>query len=141
MNWLTFWGPFALTVLSNVLYHNIAKWTPISLNPMLGLGVTYLVSFVICVIGYYFSGGVIRQDIQALNWVSVAWGIVLVGIEVGYLLLYRAGWEISLAPLMVNVTGAVILIAIGVGLYNESLTMKQGIGIIFCLLGFFLVRV
>ena len=92
-------------------------------------------------IGYYFSGGVIRQDIQALNWVSVAWGIVLVGIEVGYLLLYRAGWEISLAPLMVNVTGAVILIAIGVGLYNESLTMKQGIGIVFCLLGFFLVRV
>ena len=141
MNWLTFWGPFALTVLSNVLYHNIAKWTPISLSPMLGLGVTYLVSFVICVIGYYFSGGVIRQDIQVLNWVSVAWGIVLVGIEVGYLLLYRAGWEISLAPLMVNVTGAVILIAIGVGLYNESLTMKQGIGIIFCLLGFFLVRV
>jgi len=63
-----------------------------------------------------------------------------VGIEVGYLLLYRAGWEISLAPLMVNVTGALILIAIGVGLYHESITIKQGIGIIFCFIGFFLVR-
>lgn len=57
-----------------------------------------------------------------------------------YLLLYRAGWEISLAPLMVNVSAALILIALGVGLYNESLTIKQGIGIIFCLIGFFLVR-
>ena len=86
MSGLAFWGPFALTVLSNVLYHNIAKWTPVSLSPMLGLGVTYFVSFVLCVIGYYFTGGGIRNDIQDLNWVSFAWGVVLVGIEAGYLL-------------------------------------------------------
>ena len=40
MSGLTYWGPFVLVVVSNVLYHNIAKWTPITLSPMLGLSIT-----------------------------------------------------------------------------------------------------
>ena len=140
MTGLTYWGPFVLVVVSNVLYHNIAKWTPITLSPMLGLSITYLISFLLCIAAYVYTGSPFRQDIQELNWASVVWGIVLVGIEFGYIFLYRAGWEISIAPIMINITCAIILIAIGIFVYNESLSLKQGIGILCCFAGLYLIR-
>lgn len=87
-----------------------------------------------------FTGSPFRQDIQELNWASVVLGIVLVGIEFGYILLYRAGWEISIAPIMINITCAIILITIGIFVYNESLSVKQGIGILCCFACLYLIR-
>lgn len=137
---ITYWFPFILIVSANICYHNIAKWMPITLPPFLALSITYLISFLFCAATYLYTGNSIRQDIHTLNWASFIWGIILVAIEFGYILLYRAGWKISLAPLLINVTGAILLSLIGVFFYKEILSLKQIIGILFCFLGLYLLH-
>ena len=64
----------------------------------------------------------------------------LVAVEFGYILLYRAGWKISIASLLANVSVALLLAGIGVLLYKDILLPRQIIGIILCLAGIFFLR-
>lgn len=137
---LAYWTPFAIVIIGNLLYHNIARITPITIPPFLALSVTYLVSFLLSALTYTFTCQSFRQDIQTLNLASIAWGVALVAIEFGYILLYRVGWKVSTASLMVNITGAVLLAIIGMLFYKEILSLKQIIGIALCMLGIFFLR-
>ena len=61
------------------------------------------------------------------------------GLEIGYILLYRAGWKISSGALVANICLAFILIVIGALLYKEQITLRQVLGIGFCVVGLVLV--
>ncbi|MDN5308232.1 MAG: hypothetical protein PWP16_1595, partial [Eubacteriaceae bacterium] len=63
-----------------------------------------------------------------------------VGIELGYLFLYRSGFKISSSSLIANITVAILLIIIGVFLYHEQISIKQLLGISLCLGGLLLVK-
>lgn len=134
------WLPFLIVVAGNVGYHIIAKSTPAAAPPFLSLSITYLVSFLLCAAAYLFTGATLRHDLPALNWACFAWGIALVAIEFGYLLLYRSGWKISMASLTVNITVAILLALIGVLFYKDLLLPRQCIGIALCLLGIFFLH-
>lgn len=134
------WLPFLIVVAGNVGYHIIAKSTPAAAPPFLSLSITYLVSFLLCAAAYLFTGPTLRHDLPALNWACFAWGIALVAIEFGYLLLYRSGWKISIASLTVNITVAILLALIGVLFYKDLLLPRQCIGIALCLLGIFFLH-
>lgn len=118
----------------------IAKATPVTAPPFLALSMTYLVSFLLCAAAYVVTGPSLRQDLQTINWASAAWGLTLVAVEFGYILLYRAGWKISIASLLANVSVALLLAGIGVLLYKDILLPRQIIGIILCLAGIFFLR-
>lgn len=75
-----------------------------------------------------------------MNWASAAWGVTLVVVEFGYILLYRAGWKISMASLMINITVALLLAGLGVLFYKEILLPRQVVGIILGLLGIFFLH-
>jgi hypothetical protein len=63
----------------------------------------------------------------------------VVSLELGFLLVYRAGWQVSVAALYSNVAVGVLLIPIGMLLYRETLTMSQGAGIVFAVVGLVLM--
>ena len=113
----------------------VAKATPSAAPPFLALSVTYLVSFLLCAAAYVVTGPSLRQDLHTLNWASAAWGLTLVAVEFGYILLYRTGWKISTASLLANVSVALLLAGIGVLFYKDVLLPRQIIGIILCLAG------
>ncbi|KPK94333.1 MAG: hypothetical protein AMJ88_04150 [Anaerolineae bacterium SM23_ 63] len=75
------------------------------------------------------------EMIKKVNWVSIALGIAIVGVEVGYLLAYRAGWQISLGAIVSNVAVAVLLLPIGILLFREKLSTVNYVGIVLCVLG------
>lgn len=137
---LMYWIPLLIVVVGNIGYHMIAKATPVTAPPFLALSMTYLVSFLLCAAAYVVTGPSLRQDLQTINWVSAAWGLTLVAVEFGYILLYRAGWKISIASLLANVSVALLLAGIGVLLYKDILLPRQIIGIILCLAGIFFLR-
>lgn len=60
--------------------------------------------------------------IQKLNWVSFAQrlGLAIAGAEVATLLAYRAGWELSLLAIMVNVVASLVLVILGVIFFKIS---------------------
>ncbi len=132
-----------LAALSSVMYHVIQKVTPSNANPALALFVTYGVSMLGCLVllaALYPLKGGLAQEIKRLNWASIALGFSLIGLELGALLAYRAGWNLSLASMVINVTAALLLIPIGLLLFKEKLTLTSALGIVFCLVGLILIN-
>ncbi len=66
-------------------------------------------------------------------------GAAIVGLEFGYICIYRAGWKMSVASLVANISLACVLLVVGLLLYREALTLKQAIGMGLCAVGMILI--
>ncbi|EOS70955.1 hypothetical protein C818_00963 [Lachnospiraceae bacterium MD308] len=129
--------PIALVVLSNVVYQICAKSIPDGVNPFAALTVTYTVGVVFSAVMYFISNrhGNLIQEYRKLNWAPFAFGVILVGLEVGWIYAYKAGWQVSTASIMQSAFLAVALIFVGWILYHETLTWNKLVGVAICLLG------
>jgi uncharacterized membrane protein len=132
-----------LAVLSNLLYNVLMKLTPSGANPALALTVSYLVALGLSstVLWVFFPLQTsLRQAFQQLNWTSVAVGVVIVGIELGFLLAYRTGWKISLLQIIVSATVTLLLVPIGLIAFKERMSWVNVAGVVLCLVGLMLVN-
>lgn len=129
--------PLALVVLSNAIYHTCAKSMPGDINPLASLTVTYLVSAVVCGILFFAlnkDANLIREY-GKLNWVPFVFGIVIVGLEAGYIYAYKAGWPVSTASIVQSSFLAVALIFVGALFFRETITWNKIVGVVICLVG------
>lgn len=131
-----------LIVGSNVLYHICQKATPQKANPVIALLVTYITAIVITVVvfAFYKTEKTFIQSVKQLNWSSLALGVAIIGLEMGYLMAYRAGWNISIGSLVANIILAILLIPIGIIFYNEGFEIRKLLGVILCIIGLVLVN-
>ena len=81
----------------------------------------------------------IIAEVSKTNWTALALGIAIVALEFGYICIYRAGWKISVATLIANISLACVLMIVGVLLYKETISLKQIIGIIISAIGLVLM--
>ena len=134
---LTYVWPIALVVLSNTVYQVCAKSMPKDLNPLASLTVTYLLAAAASAALYFIlnPGGNLLKAYDRLNWVPFAFGIVIVGLEVGWIYAYKAGWQVSTASVVQGAALAVALIFVGFLLYHEALTWNKVVGVVICLVG------
>ena len=134
--------PIALVVLSNTLYQVCAKSVPEGMNPLASLTVTYLVGAAVSCAMYYIlnRNADLLKEIRLTNWAPIVLGIVIVGLEVGFIYAFRAGWQISMAQIVSSAVLAVILIFVGYTLYHEAITWNKIVGIIICLAGLALIN-
>jgi len=51
------------------------------------------------------------------------YGITIVGLEVGFIQMYRAGWNISIGSLVANIILAVVLIIVGLLIYKDNISI------------------
>lgn len=86
--------PLGLVVLSNVFYQICAKEVPEKMNPLASLTFTYLVGAVVSLILFYIMNkdASILKEYQKMNWAPWILGVVIVGLEVGYIYAYKAGF-------------------------------------------------
>lgn len=129
--------PIALVVISNIIYQICAKSQPESLNPLASLTVTYVVAAVASGILYFAlnpDANLVREY-RRLSWAPFALGVVIVGLETGFLYAYKAGWQVSTASLVQSAFLSVALIFVGFLLYHEAITWNKIVGIAFCLIG------
>ena len=134
--------PIALVVLSNTLYQVCAKSVPDGINPLASLTVTYLVGAVVSCTMYYIlnrNANLVRE-LRMLNWAPFVLGVAIVGLEVGFIYAFRAGWQISVAQIVTSAILAVILIFVGYLLYHEAITWNKIVGIVICLAGLILIN-
>lgn len=134
--------PIALVVLSNVVYQICAKSVPNGLNPFAALAVTYSVGAVASVILYFILGKSpnLFKELGKINWAPFVLGLVIVGLEVGFIYAYKAGWTISTASLVQGCALAIILIFVGFLFYKEALTWNKLVGVVVCLIGLFFIN-
>ncbi len=136
-----FYLSISLTILSNVFYHIFQKFIPRNVNPFVALAMTYGVAMIICLVLAFLS--VDRSfsiSIRQLNWATFALSLAIVGLETGFLLAYRAGWNISLGALVSNVVVALILVPVGLLLFKERVSLVNFIGIVVCIVGLVMVN-
>lgn len=138
--WYMLW-PIALIVLSNVFYNIVTKITPSDGNAFLSLTVTYIAAALCAFCMYLLSGdrSGIGMDFAKLNWTSFALGVVVVGLEFGYIHVYRAGWNVNVAPLVANICLACALLVVGFVLFKEAVSMRQILGFAVCVGGLVLL--
>ena len=140
---LSYVWPIALVVLSNTLYQVCAKSVPEGMNPLASLTVTYLIGTVVSCALYYILNrdANLRREIRLTNWAPVVLGVVIVGLEVGFIYAFRAGWQVSAAQIVSSAMVAVIMIFVGYLLYHEAITWNKIAGIIICLAGLVLINI
>jgi len=115
---------------STALYHLFQKITPANANPPLALIVTYLSAAIICLglFPFYPLKNGLGAAVRQLNWASV-------GLEVGFLLAYRSGWNISLAAIVANAAVALILVPLGLLFFKDKVTPINLVGVLVCIVG------
>ena len=132
-----FYFSITLAIVSSALYHFIAKSTPSNVNFTVSLLVTYAVAFVVTLAGFFFfpvKNGVIAE-IKQLNWASIGLAIAIVGIEFGFLLTYRSGWNLGIAAVLVNVVASLMLVPVAIYIFKDNISWINILGILVCLAG------
>lgn len=127
------------------LHQICTKGVPENMNPFASLIITYLVGAAVAFIMFLILGDSrdILTELKKANWTSFVLGIVLVGLEVGFIYAYKAGWKVSAAQIVTSSILGVILIIVGyvgyVG-YKEAITWNKIVGVIVCLAGLGLIN-
>ena len=132
----------SLAIVCTVAYHLVLKLTPAGANPLLSLLVTYLlVSTAFAAILWLSPGGFEwRSELRQLNWTALALAVAIVGLDLGFVMLYRSGFEVSLGALVTQSAAALLLLAIGVVAFREQLSAANLAGLVLCLAGLWLIN-
>ena len=127
----------ALLIVSNTVYQICAKSVPEGMNAFASLTVTYLVGAVASLILFFGleKDGNLLREYQKMNWAPAVLGVVVVGLEVGWIYAYKAGWPVSTGFIVQSAFLAVALLAVGYFLYRETLTWNKIVGVVICLIG------
>ena len=135
-------GPLLLVVGGSVMYHVAAKSVPKTLEPLAALVGVYATALVASLVAYALA----RRGSTPMH-VSTMWhptvaavGLGVLMIELGFLLIYRAAWPVSIASVMMNGIVAVLLLPIGAALFGEPITAVRVAGVVLCLLGLSLLQ-
>ena len=133
--------PILIIVASNVVYNVCAKSTPAEVNAFASLCVTYAVAAAVCFVMFFITAKERRlaPAFSQVNWSAAVLGLVIVGLEVGYILAYRNGWKMNLVSVTANIILAVALVAVAAVFYRETITARQIAGIAVCIGGLLLI--
>ena len=136
-----FYLPFVLTVAGMLFYHISQKSIPRDMNPFLVTMLAYVVGIVFCGVCAlaYPSRKTFAESLKETNWAVITLGVAAAAIELGFLLAYRAGWRISVAAVATNAAVTVMLIPIGIIVFKDHLSLRNILGLIFCIAGLALV--
>ena len=137
-----FYFSITLAICSSALYHFVAKSTPSNVNFSVSLLVTYAVAFTVTLLTFFFfpaKDGVIAE-LKKLNWASIGLAVAIVGIEFGFLLVYRAGWQLGIAAVLTNVVASLILLPVAVFFFKDKISWVNIAGIFICLIGLIMLN-
>ncbi|WP_407454627.1 EamA family transporter [Methanobrevibacter sp.] len=142
MNWNLIW-PILMVIISNTFYNISLKSMPSDVNPFGALMVTYFVAAIITAIVFMFAIGQsdVGAEISKVNWTYILLALAIVGMEVGYVFVFRAGWQVSSASVVVNISIACVLLIVGYLLYKENISIRQIFGILACMFGLILINI
>lgn len=133
--------PIAMILFGGVLYQVSQKAIAKEVFPLHAIIIAYLAGIIVCGLFAVFvsTDSTFWQAIKESNWAVYTVGIGAAFIEIGFLLAYRMGWNLSSTSLMVNIAIAVLLIPVGIILFQERLSVSQGVGIALCIIGLILL--
>lgn len=125
--------PLLLIVLSSFGYHICQHRVSATVSPLSVLIISYAVALLLSLAGIVTTGQTMSLD--SLTWSNILLGFSILGIELGFLLAYQRGWQLSSIPLIVNGTVACLLYLVGWQVYKEKISWCHSVGIFMVMLG------
>lgn len=134
---LSYIWPVALIIISNIIYQVCAKSVPEHMDPFASLTVTYIVGALISAVLYCVTNKSVHiiREYTKLNWAPFVLGLIIVGLEAGYIFAYKKGWPVSTTATVQSAFLAVALIVLGFVAYHEKITWNKAVGVAMCLAG------
>ena len=128
--------PIMIAVAANVFYHVASKSIPAEQNAFMGLVVNYATAlFVSAILFFLMPHEKILIEAARSNWACILMGLSITGVEVGFVMIYRAGGELSTASLVVNILIALAMLFVGGFFYHEQISLRKIFGAVLCLAG------
>ncbi len=134
--------PLAVIVLSNVVYQICAKGIPPKMNAYASMTVTYAVATLFSAAAFFLSAKDknIFKEFSHVNWATLVLGIVITGLEVGFIFAYKAGWKVSVLATVANGLLAIALVFAALFLYNEAISWTKICGLALCVAGLWFIN-
>lgn len=132
-----YFGAVMLAISGTLLYHLSMKFVPNTVNPFFSLAISYGMAMLLCLPGiYYYSG---TRSLYSVDWSVAGVAVGIFGIELGFLLLYRAGGNLGISSLLTNAANTLILLPIGWYFFRESFSALRLFGLLLTLAGLWLL--
>jgi hypothetical protein len=78
------------------------------------------------------EGGLVKH-VRQLNWIQLTIAASIFMLELGFLLMYRYGWDLSTGNLVMGVIVNLVLLVLGGAVLSEKLSLVNAIGIVICI--------
>ncbi|MCA9837572.1 MAG: hypothetical protein KC422_11685 [Trueperaceae bacterium] len=130
-----------IAILGAIGYQYFVKLVPVTLNPLVSIIATYLLVLALCFGFLLFipiEGG-FAKHIRQLSWIQGALALSVFLIELGFLLMYRYGWNLSTANLITGVIINLALLGLGIVLLGEKVSPLNMLGIALSIAGVTLI--
>lgn len=131
-----------LPIISTLAYHLLMKSTINSnISPLLMFLLIYIISILITLSALLISEDFDVKELLNIKdkWKYLLIGVSIFGVELGYILSYRLGWNINITAIFTNTSVAILMIPLGYIIFKESLSTIQIIGIILSISGLILI--
>jgi drug/metabolite transporter (DMT)-like permease len=128
-----------LAISGRLLYHVPQKSVPKAVHPFVAVIIANATGIALCAVGMLLdpAGRSFQSSLKNAKWAVI--GVGAMAIEVGFLLAYRAGWNINSASVVRSISVALLLIPIGLLAFKEHLSARSAAGVCCCLPGLYLL--
>ena len=132
-----------IAIAGGVGYQYFVKQVPETINPIVSVMGMYVAVLVISIIllPFFPSEGGLMAHFKQLNWIQIALAFAILMIELGFLLMYRYGWNLSTGNVVTGVFVNTILVGIGIAVLRESVSVTTIIGILLSIIGVALISI
>lgn len=133
--------PILLVIVGGIIYHISQKSVARTSSPVAVIILAYSFGIILCLVVAWLDPSIQPGwfSPRQIDWAVAGIGLGAVLIEVGFLLSYRNGWDLSNASVISNIATALLLLPVGMLFFNERVTLRTLVGIICCLSGMFLL--
>ncbi len=127
----------AIAIIGTVGYHSLVKKIPSTVDPMVSiigiyLGVLLLGLFLM---PFIYSEARIMDSVRQLSWIQAGIAVCILVMELGFILMYRSGWDVSVGNVVTGVFINLALLTIGSLIFHEKLNALNIFGVFICILG------
>ena len=130
-----------IAIIGAVSYQFTVKKIPASINPIVSVLASYLIVLVLgfALLLFFPAKGGLGAHVRQISWVQVAVAGAILLLELGFLLMFRYGWNLSTGNLVTGVIINLGLLALGVTVLGEKVSLINAIGIVLSILGVALI--
>lgn len=130
-----------IAILGAVSYQYFVKRVPAGINPVVSVIGVYLCVLVLSFIllPFFPAEGGLAKHFRQINWVQVAVAVSVLFLELGFLLMYRYGWNLSTGNLVTGVIVNILLLTLGAALLGEKVSLINAAGIVLSIVGVALI--